>query len=161
PGRLCTRQWSPGDRPGSQGSLGFRVRIPDGADEPAPRPGHRDRLHDAGRGLHLCQQPPREGSREARRRRQRPRAARGRGPAARPLRTAEVRMMSVRPALARRLDAISVSPTLQVMMEAKALRARGVDVIDFGPGEPDFDSPENVKRAGKAAIDANLSHYTD
>ncbi|HKN48188.1 MAG TPA: aminotransferase class I/II-fold pyridoxal phosphate-dependent enzyme, partial [Candidatus Polarisedimenticolia bacterium] len=70
-------------------------------------------------------------------------------------------MMSVRPALARRLDAISVSPTLQVMMEAKALRARGVDVIDFGPGEPDFDSPENVKRAGKAAIDANLSHYTD
>jgi aspartate aminotransferase len=63
--------------------------------------------------------------------------------------------------LARRLDVISVSPTLQVMMEAKALRARGVDVIDFGPGEPDFDSPDNVKRAGKAAIDANQTHYTD
>jgi aspartate aminotransferase len=63
--------------------------------------------------------------------------------------------------LARRLDAVSVSPTLRVMMEAKALRARGVDVIDFGPGEPDFDSPDNVKRAGKAAIDANQSHYTD
>ena len=70
-------------------------------------------------------------------------------------------MMPLRPPLAKRLDAISVSPTLQVMMEAKALRARGVDVIDFGPGEPDFDSPENVKRAGKAAIDANQSHYTD
>ncbi len=70
-------------------------------------------------------------------------------------------MMPLRPPLARRLDTISVSPTLQVMMEAKALRARGVDVIDFGPGEPDFDSPENVKRAGKAAIDANQSHYTD
>jgi aspartate aminotransferase len=70
-------------------------------------------------------------------------------------------MTPLLPPLAKRLDAISVSPTLQVMMEAKALRARGVDVIDFGPGEPDFDSPENVKRAGKAAIDANQSHYTD
>ncbi len=47
------------------------------------------------------------------------------------------------------------------MMEAKALRARGVDVIDFGPGEPDFNTPENVKAAGEAAIRGNLSHYTD
>ena len=62
---------------------------------------------------------------------------------------------------ARRLDVVSVSPTLAVMMEAKALKARGVDVIDFGPGEPDFDSPENVKRAGIDAIRANQSHYTD
>ncbi|MGH9750673.1 MAG: pyridoxal phosphate-dependent aminotransferase [Candidatus Polarisedimenticolia bacterium] len=63
--------------------------------------------------------------------------------------------------LARRLDAVSVSPTLAVMMEAKALRDQGVDVIDFGPGEPDFDTPENVKRAGSAAIAANFTHYTD
>ncbi len=63
--------------------------------------------------------------------------------------------------LARRLEAVGVSPTLAVMMEAKALRARGVDVIDFGPGEPDFDTPENVKRAGAAAIEANQTHYTD
>jgi len=70
-------------------------------------------------------------------------------------------MKPVQAGLARRLEAISVSPTLQVMMEAKALRARGVDVIDFGPGEPDFDTPENVKRAGQAAIVANQSHYTD
>lgn len=63
--------------------------------------------------------------------------------------------------LARRLDVISVSPTLAVMMEAKALKARGVDVVDFGPGEPDFDTPLNVKRAGQAAIDHNLTHYTD
>ena len=63
--------------------------------------------------------------------------------------------------LARRLDVISVSPTVQVMMEAKALRARGVDVVDFGPGEPDFDTPENVKRAGQRAIADNLSHYTE
>jgi aspartate aminotransferase len=64
-------------------------------------------------------------------------------------------------ALARRLEAVSVSPTLAVMMEAKALRARGVDVIDFGPGEPDFDSPDNVKKAATEAIAANLTHYTD
>ncbi len=63
--------------------------------------------------------------------------------------------------LAKRLEAVSVSPTLAVMMEAKALRERGVDVIDFGPGEPDFNSPDNVKRAGVAAIEANLTHYTD
>jgi aspartate aminotransferase len=63
--------------------------------------------------------------------------------------------------LARRLEAVSVSPTLQVMMEAKALRAKGVDVVDFGPGEPDFDTPENVKRAGQKAIADNFSHYTD
>jgi aspartate aminotransferase len=63
--------------------------------------------------------------------------------------------------LARRIAAVSPSQTLEVMMEAKALRARGVDVIDFGPGEPDFNTPENIKRAGMRAIEANLSHYTE
>jgi aspartate aminotransferase len=65
------------------------------------------------------------------------------------------------PRLARRLEVVSPSPTIQIMMEAKALRGRGVDVIDFGPGEPDFNTPENVKRAGQAAIANDLSHYTD
>ncbi len=63
--------------------------------------------------------------------------------------------------LARRLSAVSVSPTLAVMMEAKALKERGVDVIDFGPGEPDFDTPENIKRAAVQALQNNLTHYTD
>jgi aspartate aminotransferase len=63
--------------------------------------------------------------------------------------------------LASRLEAVSASPTLAVMMEAKALRAKGVDVIDFGPGEPDFNTPENIKRAGAEAISEDLSHYTD
>ena len=63
--------------------------------------------------------------------------------------------------LAQRLSAVSVSPTLAVMMEAKALRDRGVDVIDFGPGEPDFDTPENIKRAAVKALQDNLTHYTD
>jgi aspartate aminotransferase len=64
-------------------------------------------------------------------------------------------------ALARRLEVVSLSPTLAVMMEAKALRAKGVDVVDFGPGEPDFNTPENVKAAGQRAIAENHSHYTD
>jgi len=63
--------------------------------------------------------------------------------------------------LAGRLQAVGASPTLQVMMEAKALRARGVDVIDFGPGEPDFNTPENIKKAGADAIAADFSHYTE
>jgi aspartate aminotransferase len=70
-------------------------------------------------------------------------------------------MSAVAPRLSRRLDVVSPSPTIQIMMEAKALRARGVDVIDFGPGEPDFNTPENIKRAGQAAIANDLSHYTD
>jgi len=65
----------------------------------------------------------------------------------------------VRPA--KRLDVVSLSPTLAVMMEAKALRAKGVDVVDFGPGEPDFNTPENVKQAGRQAITDDFSHYTD
>src|SRR5262249_14272550 len=39
------------------------------------------------------------------------------------------------------------------------LREQGVDVIDFGPGEPDADTPGNVKQAAHRAIDENLSHY--
>ncbi len=62
---------------------------------------------------------------------------------------------------AQRLSAVSVSPTLQVMMDARALKASGVDVIDFGPGEPDFNTPENIKQAGAAAIANDMSHYTD
>jgi aspartate aminotransferase len=65
------------------------------------------------------------------------------------------------PRLAKRLAAVSLSPTLAVMMEAKALRERGVDVIDFGPGEPDFDTPAHIKEAGARAIAGNQTHYTD
>jgi len=65
------------------------------------------------------------------------------------------------PRLSRRLEVVSPSPTIQMMMEAKALRARGVDVIDFGPGEPDFNTPDNVKLAGQDAIGRDFSHYTD
>ncbi|HEX9161998.1 MAG TPA: hypothetical protein VF980_09870, partial [Thermoanaerobaculia bacterium] len=50
-----------------------------------------------------------------------------------------------------RVLGISESPTLTVLARAAALTAKGVDVVDFGPGEPDFASPDNVRAAGKRA----------
>lgn len=61
--------------------------------------------------------------------------------------------------LAHRLSRVKPSATIAVKQEADRLRKEGMDVIDFGPGEPDFDSPDNVKQAAHRAIDANLSHY--
>jgi len=61
--------------------------------------------------------------------------------------------------LAERVGALKPSATIAVKAEADRLKEKGVDVIDFGPGEPDFDTPANVKAAAHRAIDANLSHY--
>ena len=61
---------------------------------------------------------------------------------------------------ARRINEIQESPTLTVMNRATALVAKGVDVVDFGPGEPDFRTPQNVSEAGKRAIDQGLTKYT-
>ena len=49
---------------------------------------------------------------------------------------------------------------MKVAADADRLRREGVDVVDFGAGEPDFPTPENIKKAGKAAIDANFTKYT-
>jgi aspartate aminotransferase len=61
---------------------------------------------------------------------------------------------------AQRLARVSVSATLKVAAEAERLRREGHDVVDFSAGEPDFPTPEHVKAAGKAAIDANFTRYT-
>ena len=61
---------------------------------------------------------------------------------------------------AQRLSQVSASATLKVAAEASRLRRAGVDVVDFSAGEPDFPTPEHVKAAGKAAIDANFTRYT-
>ena len=50
--------------------------------------------------------------------------------------------------------------TLAVDAKAKELRANGVDIIGFGAGEPDFDTPDKIKKAGIAAIETNMTHYT-
>jgi len=62
--------------------------------------------------------------------------------------------------LAERVNRISVSPTLAVLTEAERYKARGIDVVDFGPGEPDFPTPEHIKRAGIRAIEQNHTKYT-
>jgi aspartate aminotransferase len=62
--------------------------------------------------------------------------------------------------LAARAGRIAVSPTMKVTAEAIKLKAQGVDVIDFGAGEPDFPTPKHISEAAKAAIDANFTKYT-
>jgi len=62
--------------------------------------------------------------------------------------------------LTRRVSEMQVSPTLAVMNRALELKAQGVDVVDLGPGEPDFPTPQSVCAAGKRAIDAGLTKYT-
>jgi len=62
--------------------------------------------------------------------------------------------------LAARVERISVSPTLAVLMEAERYKARGVDVVDFGPGEPDFPTPDHIKGAAVRAIEQNFTKYT-
>ena len=60
-----------------------------------------------------------------------------------------------------RVLGIQESPTLAVLNRANALIAKGVDVVDFGPGEPDFQTPRNVAEAGKRAIDEGFTKYTN
>src|SRR5206468_4367515 len=62
--------------------------------------------------------------------------------------------------LATRISRISVSKTMAVMEAAIKLREQGIDVVDFGPGEPDFPTPENIKNAGIQAIRADFTKYT-
>lgn len=62
--------------------------------------------------------------------------------------------------IAERLKKIKPSPTIAVTTKAKELKAAGKDVIGLGAGEPDFDTPENVKAAAKKAIDDGQTKYT-
>jgi aspartate aminotransferase len=62
--------------------------------------------------------------------------------------------------LADRVNRISVSQTMAVAAEAEKLKARGVDVADFGPGEPDSPTPEHIKRAAIKALEENRTKYT-
>jgi aspartate aminotransferase len=62
--------------------------------------------------------------------------------------------------LSSRMNRVAPSPTLRVAAEADRLRREGVDVVDLGAGEPDFPTPEHVKAAARAAIDANFTKYT-
>ncbi len=55
---------------------------------------------------------------------------------------------------------ISPSVTLDITAKAKAMKAEGIDVISFGAGEPDFNTPENIRKEGIRAIEEGLTRYT-
>ena len=62
--------------------------------------------------------------------------------------------------LASRIALIKPSPTLTIQAKANALKAAGRDIIGFGAGEPDFDTPLNIKEAAIRAIHAGFTKYT-
>lgn len=62
--------------------------------------------------------------------------------------------------LAKRLSVVEPSMTLKVTAKAAELRAAGIDVVSFGAGEPDFDTPAHIKEAAKKALDAGATKYT-
>jgi len=62
--------------------------------------------------------------------------------------------------LSERISRISVSSTLAVVQKAAQLRASGVSLVDFGAGEPDFPTPDNIKKAAIEAIHQNFTKYT-
>jgi aspartate aminotransferase len=62
--------------------------------------------------------------------------------------------------LSYRIQKIKPSATLAINAKAIELKKRGVDVLKFGTGEPDFDTPENIKDAAKKALDEGFTKYT-
>jgi len=70
-------------------------------------------------------------------------------------------MQAVANAIADRISLISVSSTMKVAAEAERLRSEGVDIVDFGAGEPDFPTPANIKQAAIRALDENFTKYTN
>lgn len=62
--------------------------------------------------------------------------------------------------LSERISKIKPSPTLAITAKANALRAEGHDIIGFGAGEPDFDTPDAIKTAAIKAINAGFTKYT-
>jgi len=69
-------------------------------------------------------------------------------------------MPAVANQIAERISLISESSTMKVAADATKLRADGVDVVDFGAGEPDFPTPDNIKQAAIRALDQNFTKYT-
>jgi aspartate aminotransferase len=62
--------------------------------------------------------------------------------------------------LTNRINRIQTSPTALVISAAEQLKAKGVDIADFGPGEPDFPTPDHIKKAAIKAIEENRTRYT-
>jgi aspartate aminotransferase len=63
--------------------------------------------------------------------------------------------------LADRMKTLAPSPTLAMQAKAKAMRAQGINVISFGAGEPDFDTPQRIKDAAIRALESGQTKYTE
>ncbi|HNE24571.1 MAG TPA: aspartate aminotransferase, partial [Leptospiraceae bacterium] len=61
---------------------------------------------------------------------------------------------------AQRLNIVEPSPTLAISAKAAELKAAGRDVIGFGAGEPDFDTPDHIKAAAQKAMAEGQTKYT-
>ncbi|MBS6833587.1 MAG: pyridoxal phosphate-dependent aminotransferase [Clostridiales bacterium] len=62
--------------------------------------------------------------------------------------------------ISKKASAISPSPTLAIDSKFKEMKKEGIPVVGFGAGEPDFNTPENIKNAGIEAIKNNITKYT-
>ena len=63
-------------------------------------------------------------------------------------------------AFTERIGRIEISATMAINNEATTMRGQGVDLVDFGAGEPHFATPEHIKQAGIEAIQQNFTKYT-
>src|SRR5660397_224264 len=62
--------------------------------------------------------------------------------------------------LAKRVGKIQPSPTLAITNKAKQMKAQGIDVVGFGAGEPDFDTPDHIKAVAKKELQHGYTKYT-
>jgi aspartate aminotransferase len=62
--------------------------------------------------------------------------------------------------ISRRVQGIKPSPTITISTKAKSMKAEGIDVIGFGAGEPDFDTPDHIKKAAIKAVEDGFTKYT-
>ena len=62
--------------------------------------------------------------------------------------------------IAKRVSKINPSFTLQMATKAADMRSRGIDVINFSVGEPDFNTPKHIRDAAKKALDEGYTKYT-
>jgi len=63
--------------------------------------------------------------------------------------------------LSSRANSITPSPTMAVLEEVAKLKAKGIEVLDLGPGQPDFHTPDNIKLSANKAIEENFTRYTE